>query len=130
MDLADAEELLADDEVEDAEAEELEDDAEPEVADETDGRDDVLVVVVTPECVDDENVDKAVRRTLKGGGQVVGVWPEGSTGGKVPAAIERFGGSAVPWNVERIRDAIRRGVSMWRNPDDTFRPDEKTKRNC
>ncbi|HWU18646.1 MAG TPA: hypothetical protein VN155_13280 [Devosia sp.] len=89
---------------------------------------DIYVLVVTPECVDDDETDLVIRRAATTG-QVVGIWPAGITQGRVPAALDRLGGSLVPWDVELLRDAIVRGVTTWREPSGDYRVEPKTKRN-
>lgn len=90
--------------------------------------DEVHIVVLTPECVDDFETDRIIRRSAVRG-QVIGIWPDGLAHGRVPKALERLGGSLVPWDPVLIREAIVRGVPMWREPSGDYRAEPKTKRN-
>ena len=124
--LSEDEEALLDDQ-----ASEL-DSNDSSTADENDGglyeSDDVYIIVLTPECVDDSETDSVIRWAAIRG-QVIGIWPNGIAQGKVPEALERLGGSLVPWDAALIREAVVRGVPMWREPSGDYRAEPKTKRN-
>ena len=93
--------------------------------------DDVGVVVLAPECLEDLVLGDAVQEAVSRGCRVIGIWPQGSTDGRLPRAIEDYGASTVPWDPARLRDAIRPATSSpdWSTPDAQPRPQPPTKRN-
>jgi hypothetical protein len=89
----------------------------------------VLVVLLNPACEADPELKKAAARAVQTGSRVIGVWPEGATHGKVPAALEKHGSDVVTWNPTKLRDAIEEMSAQWETTAGAPRAEPYTKRN-
>lgn len=90
----------------------------------------VLVVEITANCAEDEEVLAEIRRCATSGGVVIGVWPpEGEPRGKVPEALDRLGAGLVEWSADRLRNAVVRGDLPWANADGSPRAKKNIARN-
>jgi hypothetical protein len=69
--------------------------ASPGGAGELEDEADVLAVILSPTCVDDEELDELVTSAVRRGVRVVGVWPPGAVPGRIPRALERLGDDTV-----------------------------------
>jgi hypothetical protein len=89
----------------------------------------VLVVLLSPACEADPELKKAAARAVHTGARVIGVWPEGATHGKVPAALEKHGSDVVTWNPTKLRDVIEGTSAQWETTAGAPRAEPYTKRN-
>lgn len=69
---------------------------------ETDGVDEVVVVVLTPEACEPGVLDDDLAKALAGGRRVVCVWPS-TEARPVPAAVAKFSYSTVSWNADHLK---------------------------
>jgi hypothetical protein len=96
-----------------------------------DEEDDVtLIVILTPECIDDPTLEEEVGRTVGSGGRAVGVWPQDSEGaGVLPPILEKIGSGVVTWDPEALARALTDAETVWDTPAGEPRAAPKTKRN-
>ena len=133
-DEVDAEHLLDDEAEECEETEEEEEKEEPgeDGAEPPSGFDDeVGVVVLSPKCLADGSLEKAMEGAASRGCHVVGVWPPGTEIQDLPQAFEDYGGDTVIWDPARLRDIVLRPAARpkWPTPDDQPRAERPLKRN-
>jgi hypothetical protein len=116
--------------------EELEGDPQPEVGAEDDQEGecepDVLVVVLTPELYEDDELEGVLRGETSRGSVIVGVWPRGASSGTAPPAFKKYSSDQVIWDREAIRRAICGDAAEPAYQDPTGAPQGavKTPRNC
>jgi len=70
--------------------------------------DEVCVVVLTPECDDDTELEGEVKNAVGAGCRIVGVWPRNPAPSSAPTMIDDYG-SCVPWEAGRLREAVVHG---------------------
>jgi hypothetical protein len=97
---------------------------EAEVPDE-----DVLIVLINAACEADPDLDRALMQAAGTNCRVIGIWPEGETTGKVPAALDRYGWDIVTWNPKKLREAIEEAPAQWETVEGAPRAEPPTKRN-
>lgn len=109
-----------------------EDEAGPDANEDEDDdeEDDVtLIVVLTPECADDPELDGAVGTAIGSGGRAVGVWPKGAEDGAAPPILSKVGSGIVTWDPKKLSEVLSDTKTTWEKPDGTPRPKPITKRN-
>ena len=84
-----------------AESAELEPDNAGESADE-----EVLVVVLYPDCDVEGSLEEAAGRVGRGGGRVIGVWPREGAADQLPESLKKYGADTSPWDANELRRAI------------------------
>lgn len=111
---------------------ELEEDAEleaPAVApDGEEPSDEVLIVLITP-ASEAPDFKKAVTKAARRGHRVIGIWPKNETTGRVPTVLEDYGSSVIPWDLVKLRQAVREPEPQWETPAGTPRAQPVTKRH-
>jgi hypothetical protein len=119
------EEDQASDDSDDAGADDAQDDDE-ENAEEDDV---TLIVVLTPQCVEDPELDGAVGGAVGSGGRAVGIWPKGAEERALPPILEKIGSGAVVWDPKKLAGVLSDEETPWETPTGAPRPSPKTKRN-
>jgi hypothetical protein len=91
----------------------------------------VGVLVLSPECLADEALERVMQGAATRGCRVVGIWPPGTQDETLPRAFEDYGGDTVTWDAGRLRGAIARQDTGpgWLKPDARPRAERPTKRN-
>ncbi|MCB4767106.1 hypothetical protein LGR54_00670 [Ancylobacter sp. Lp-2] len=102
-------------------------DNDTEVNDEED--DVTLIVVLTPECADDPQLEGAVGSAVGSGGRAVGVWPKGAEERTLPSILGKIGSGAVVWDSKKLAAVLSDEESTWDTPAGEPRVAPKTKRN-
>ncbi len=88
-----------------------------------------LIIVLTPECIDDLQLEEEVGRAVGSGGRAVGVWPKGAAQGELPSILEKVGSGVVTWDPNALKDVLTDVETVWDTPAGEPRPTPKTKRN-
>jgi hypothetical protein len=91
--------------------------------------DEVLIVLINPGCEPDTDLEIEVRGAADVGCRVIGVWPRGTSTGKVPPALEKYGSDIISWSPETVREAVDGSSPQWETPAGTPRAEPVTKRN-
>ncbi len=108
----------------------VEEDVLEVVLDEQDEDEDfTLIVILTPECVADPDLDEAVGKAVGSGGRAVGVWPKGSSEDQLPAILDKVGSGTVAWDPKDLASVLTDSETVWNTPAGEPRPVKKTKRN-
>ncbi|MDP4025173.1 hypothetical protein Q8W71_21305 [Methylobacterium sp. NEAU 140] len=92
---------------------------------------DAAIIVLTPECLADGNLEKTMQGAAARGCHVVGVWPPETVDQDLPRPFEDYGGDTVIWDLGKIRDVVSRPDTRptWCLPDDQPRTERQLKRN-
>lgn len=92
---------------------------------------DAGIVVLSPKCLADGGLEKAMQGAAARGCHVVGVWPPGTVAQDLPRPFEDYGGDTVVWHPGRLRDLLSQPEAQptWPLPDNQPRPDRPLKRN-
>lgn len=131
LEAAECELIDADDDIDAAEDEITDKQDEPvEVAANDDCDDTVVIVVLTPDCPSDEDLEAMVGRAIAKGERVVGMWPRGADVGVIPPCIDKFGDDTITWDPEPLRRVAQGEKPQWQTPTGQPRAEPKTKRNC
>lgn len=106
---------------------------DPEAAedDEPRGDEEVGVIVLSPACLADEGLERAMQGAAARGCRVIGIWPPGTRDETLPRAFEDYGGDTVTWDAGRLRGALSSADTApgWLKPDAQPRAERQTKRN-
>ncbi|MDX8501908.1 hypothetical protein RFM99_26275 [Mesorhizobium sp. VK4C] len=85
-----------------------------------------MVILICPETEAKAYID-VIAYAGKTGKEVIGVWPEGQTAGKIPAALDREGdGVVTPNDLTKVPPDKE---STWQLPDGRKRAKQKTPRH-
>jgi hypothetical protein len=103
--------------------------ASPGGAGELEDEADVLAVILSPTCVDDEELDELVTSAVRRGVRVVGVWPPGAVPGRIPRALERLGDDTVVCDVDRLRHVVDGAPPKWEGATGAPRAGRALRRN-
>jgi MTH538 TIR-like domain (DUF1863) len=76
-----------------------------------------FIVYVTPKTKGSEWVDWKIEYAAKQGKRIVGIWGHGDNNCEVPDALKDYADAVVPWNSDKIIDAINGKTTEWDNPD-------------
>lgn len=76
-----------------------------------------FITYITPQTKDSEWVDWEIEYAEKQGKRIVGIWGEGHKDCEVPEALKKYADAVVPWNAEKIMDAINGKLTDWQDPD-------------
>jgi hypothetical protein len=76
---------------------------------------DVVFVLMTEDIDSDTRLAALCENVARVGGRIVGVWPKVATGQDIASAVEWHGSAVIPWNVQRLADAVR-GEDVWETP--------------
>jgi hypothetical protein len=108
----------------DAAAEDAAEDAVP-------SGEEVGVLVLSPECLADEALERVMQGAAARGCRVVGIWPLETRDETLPRAFEDYGGDTVTWHAGRLRGAIARQDAGpgWLKPDAQPRAERTIRRN-
>lgn len=88
-----------------------------------------LVVLVSPETKDSKYVQWEIEYAEKQGKRIVGIWDQGEAGCDLPDALEELADAVVPWDGEKLVDAILGDFNGIINPDGNPRPDRAIPRH-
>lgn len=88
-----------------------------------------LIVVLTPECVGDPELDDVVTEAIRNGMRAVGVWPKDAKEHALPPSLDKLGSSTVPWDPKKLASTLSDTQTVWENPAGLPRPAQKIKRN-
>ena len=88
-----------------------------------------LIVVLTPPCAEDPELDGAVGSAVGSGGRAVGIWPKGAEERSLPPILEKIGSGAVVWDPKKLAGVLSDEETSWETPTGVPRPAPKTKRN-
>lgn len=88
-----------------------------------------LVVLITPETKDSKYVQWEIEYAEKQGKRIVGIWDDGEAGCDLPDALEDLADAVVPWNGEKLVDAILGDFNGIIDPDGNQRPDRAIPRH-
>lgn len=81
-----------------------------------------VVVLIGPKTADREWVDWEIEYAAKNGEkQIVGVYLPGATDADIPESLQEYGDACVPWNSDKIADAIE-GSPIWQDSTGQTRP--------
>ncbi|MGY1844441.1 TIR domain-containing protein [Modestobacter sp. SYSU DS0875] len=76
-----------------------------------------IIVIVSPQTKDHEWVDWEIEYANKlDDKRIIGVWAPDATGCELPEPLQRHADAIVPWNGEKIVDALD-GTDNWEDPD-------------
>ena len=90
-----------------------------------------FITYITPHTKDSEWVDWEIEYAEKQGKRIVGIWGHGHKECEVPDALKKYADAVVPWNAEKIMDAIEGKLTNWENPDGQPLPPRSIARaNC
>lgn len=81
------------------------------------------IVLIGPNTHSRPWVNWEIEHAARLGKRIVGIYTSGSSGSKIPEALERFGSACVGWRTERMIGAIEGTINDWENEDGTSRPD-------
>ncbi|WP_312414311.1 hypothetical protein [Shinella sp.] len=101
-------------------------DGEPQHVEEDDV---TLIVILTPECVEDPTLEEEVGRAVGSGGRAVGIWPPECEAGALPPILGKIGSGVVTWDPEALADVLADVETVWETPAGEPRTAPKTKRN-
>lgn len=89
------------------------------------------VILLSPECLADEELGRVMHRAAAQGRRVIGIWPPDTQDETLPRAFEDYGGDTVPWDADSLRGALprRNAKPEWLKPDAEPRTERQTKRN-
>ena len=92
---------------------------------------DLGVIVLSPDCLADEELGRVMQRAAAQGRRVIGIWPPGTQDETLPRAFEDYGGDTVPLDAGSLRGAFprRNAKPEWLKPDAQPRAERQTKRN-
>jgi hypothetical protein len=76
-----------------------------------------FITYITPQTKDSKWVDWEIEYAEKQGKQIVGIWGHGDKDCEVPEALKKYADTVVPWNAEKIIDAINGNRTNWEDPD-------------
>ncbi|MER2268603.1 hypothetical protein [Methylobacterium oxalidis] len=95
------------------------------------GDEEVGVIVLSPACLADEGLERAMQGAAARGCRVIGIWPPGTRDETLPRAFEDYGGDTVTWDAGRLRGALSSADTApgWLKPDAQPRAERQTKRN-
>jgi hypothetical protein len=65
-----------------------------------------LIVLLDEYLLEDEYLAEALLDAARADCRVVGIWPKGTTSGKIPDCYEDYRSSTVIWDPTRLRDAL------------------------
>jgi hypothetical protein len=82
-----------------------------------------LVVLITPDTKDSKYVQWEIEYAAKEGKRIVAIWDHGEAGCEMPEGLEDLADAVVPWNGEKMVDAILGTYDGLINQDGTPRPD-------
>lgn len=127
----DADAVDIEEEVQDVGPDDIDGDGPPDQEGEEENEEDdvTLIVVLTPECVADPDLENAVGEAVGNGGRAIGIWPPGATEGSVPAILDKIGSGTVVWDPEELSSVLTDDKTVWNTPAGEPRPATKTKRN-
>lgn len=89
---------------------------------------DMVVFLVDQDTVPDAYVS-IIETAINIGKPIIGVWTEVGPWPPIPIIFEKYASAMLPWNAERICDAICREELIWTEPEGTERPEGEFKRN-
>lgn len=91
----------------------------------------VGVLVLSPECLADEALERVMQGAAARGCRVIGIWPPGTRDETLPRAFEDYGGDTVTWDAGRLQGALsgQDASPGWLKPDAQPRAERQTKRN-
>lgn len=72
-----------------------------------------FIVYISPQTHASEYVNWEIEYAHKLGKRIVGIWAWGDKDCPVPDALEKYADSVVPWNPDRIADALEGGSGDW-----------------
>ena len=89
------------------------------------------VILLSPECLADEELERVMQRAAAQGRRVIGIWPTGTQDERLPRAFEDYGADTVPWDAGSLRGVLPRTNARpeWLKPDAQPRAERQTKRN-
>lgn len=93
------------------------------------GTADVLVVLICSETIGSPVVTQTAEVASDHGKRVVGVWAKDAEVGKMPQALHRIGSAIMPWDPEKVAEAVCRCKDVWLMPDGGLRPAPPTPRH-
>lgn len=76
-----------------------------------------FITYITPHTKDSEWVDWEIEYAEKLGKRIVGIWGHGHKDCEVPEALKKYADAVVPWNAEKIMDAIDGKLTNWEDPE-------------
>ena len=76
-----------------------------------------FITYITPHTKDSKWVDWEIEYAEKQGKRIVGIWAHGHNECEVPDALKKYADTVVPWNTNKIIDAIDGKLSDWEDPD-------------
>ncbi|HLH89983.1 MAG TPA: TIR domain-containing protein [Xanthobacteraceae bacterium] len=90
-----------------------------------------FITYITPHTKDSEWVDWEIEYAEKQGKRIVGIWAHGHKECEVPEALKKYADTVVPWNAEKIMDAIDGKRTDWEKPDgQSLPPRDIARANC
>ncbi len=111
---------------------EADEEGEPGIApDESEdtGAEEVLIVLISPDCDSDADLELEALRSAGAGCRIIGLWPKDIRTRKVPKALEKYGSDVVTWDPEKLRQSLQGSQAQWETPAGTPRAAPITKRN-
>lgn len=76
-----------------------------------------FITYITPQTKDSEWVNWEIEYAEKQGKRIVGIWADGHKDCEVPEALKKYADAVVPWNAEKIMDAIDGKLTDWQDPE-------------
>ncbi|WP_029083759.1 TIR domain-containing protein [Bradyrhizobium sp. th.b2] len=76
-----------------------------------------FITYITPHTKDSEWVNWEIEYAEKQGKRIVGIWGHGHKDCEVPEALKKYADAVVPWNAEKIMDAIDGKLTDWQDPE-------------
>jgi hypothetical protein len=76
-----------------------------------------FIVYITPQTKSSTWVDWEIEYAEKTGNRIVGIWARGQNGCEVPDALKKYASAVVPWDSQKIMDAINGKLTDWQDPD-------------
>lgn len=90
-----------------------------------------LVVLITPDTMDSDWVNREIEYAFDQGKRIIGVWDLGDHGCEVPEKLDEYANAIVPWRSEQIIDAIFEKIEDFRDPKGDVIPERSMARyNC
>jgi hypothetical protein len=88
-----------------------------------------LVVLVTPDTKDSKYVQWEIEYAEKLGKRIVGIWDKDEEGCDLPESLEDLADAVVPWDGEKLVDAILGDFNGIVEPNGNLRPDRAIPRH-
>jgi hypothetical protein len=90
-----------------------------------------FVVILTPDLVDGPELESALKAAINARLCIVAIWPQGTTVGITPRAINKFGSDIIIWDAARLEGALSNDCKPhYDDPSGKPRREPETPRNC